>query len=155
MKLKLITFGTQMPTWVQTGYQEYSKRLQSTCPIELIELPLIKRNKNSDLNRILREESKQMLAVIKPDDHVIALAIQGKSYSTENLASELQQWQLLGRNVCLLVGGPEGLSEECLARANGKWSLSALTLPHPLVRVILVEQIYRAMTILAGHPYHR
>ena len=88
-------------------------------------------------------------------DRVIALDVRGSAWSTEQLAEELSDWQMAGTNVSLLIGGPDGLSRDCLQRARQRWSLSALTLPHPLVRVVLAEQLYRAWTITAGHPYHR
>lgn len=96
-----------------------------------------------------------MLAAISDRDRVVALDVKGKPWSTEQLASHLRDWQLGGDNISLLVGGPDGLAEECLARADQRWSLSALTLPHPLVRIVLAEQLYRAWTINNNHPYHR
>jgi len=86
---------------------------------------------------------------------VIALDVLGKSWSTEQLSGQLDQWLASGQDIVLLVGGPEGLSKACLQRADQKWSLSALTFPHPLVRVILAEQLFRAWSILSNHPYHR
>ena len=96
-----------------------------------------------------------MLAAIGPTDRVIALDVMGKSCSTEQLAQQVTEWQMDGRDVSLLVGGPDGLANACLVRAEQRWSLSALTLPHPLVRVLLAEQIYRVWSILAYHPYHK
>ena len=96
-----------------------------------------------------------MLAALAKDDKVIALDVQGKNWSTEQLAQNLSDWRMDGRNISLLVGGPDGLAGECLQRAESRWSLSALTLPHPLVRIILMEQLYRAWSIISNHPYHR
>ena len=96
-----------------------------------------------------------ILKRVPEGDRVIALDVAGKRLSTESLARELQSWQLSGCNYSLLIGGPDGLSPECLSRASQRWSLSDLTLPHPLVRVLLAEQLYRAWTITVNHPYHR
>lgn len=155
MKIRLIAIGGKMPQWVTEGYQEYAKRLPPEVSLELVELPLGHRGKGADLARAKRQEGDQMLAAIPKGDRVVALEVGGKSWSTEQLARQLEGWQMDGRNVSLLVGGPDGLDGRCVAAADQKWSLSPLTLPHPLVRVLLAEQIYRACTILQGHPYHK
>ncbi len=144
-----------MPKWVTEGFEEYRKRMPPELVLELVEIPLGKRGKNADLERAIRAEGQAMLEHIKKNDWVIALEVDGKAASTEKLASWLADWQMAGRDVCLLVGGPDGNAPECRARADAKWSLSALTLPHPLVRVLLAEQLYRAWSINANHPYHR
>lgn len=144
-----------MPAWVEQGYHEYAKRLTGNLKLELIEIPLNKRSKNADIDRLIAQECKQMLCHIQAQDHVIALEVTGKNWSTETLAENLACWQHQGHNICLLIGGPEGLHKDALARAQEQWSLSNLTLPHPLVRVVLAEQLYRSWTILARHPYHR
>ncbi|MFA7553712.1 MAG: 23S rRNA (pseudouridine(1915)-N(3))-methyltransferase RlmH [Spongiibacteraceae bacterium] len=155
MRIRLIAVGTKMPHWVELGVAEYSKRLPAELKLEVKEIALGKRGKGADIQRAINTEGQQMLAAIGQHDHVIALDVQGKGWGTEQLAVELQRWQLEGDNVSLLVGGPDGLAAECLQRANQRWSLSPLTLPHPLVRVILAEQLYRAWTINNNHPYHR
>mgnify|MGYP003681945874 FL=1 len=155
MRLRILAVGTKMPDWVEAGCNEYLKRLPSELNLEIVELPLGQRGKGADIKRAITREGEAMLKAIGEHDHVIALDVLGKPWSTEQLAQKLQQWQLSGDNFSLLVGGPDGLAPECLQRANSKWSLSALTLPHPLVRILLVEQIYRAGTINSGHPYHR
>lgn len=144
-----------MPAWVSTGYAEYTKRLPNSIQLELIEIPLNKRHKNADISRLLGIESKQMLSTIASHDYVIALHRVGKAWSTEELAIQLERWLASGQTISLLIGGPEGLSQDCLNRANECWSLSNLTFPHPLVRVLVAEQLYRASSILAHHPYHR
>ncbi|MGE3919683.1 MAG: 23S rRNA (pseudouridine(1915)-N(3))-methyltransferase RlmH [Gammaproteobacteria bacterium] len=154
MKIKLIVLGTQMPSWVTAGFEEYAKRLK-LFTLELHEIPLLKRTKESDLTRILKSESQSILQMLKPHDHLIALEVTGKNDTTETLAEKLRTWIDENRDITLLIGGPEGLSNECLARANSTWSLSSLTLPHPLVRIIVAEQLYRAQSILQNHPYHR
>jgi len=147
--------GKSMPSWVEQGYQEYAKRLTGNIKLELIEIPLNKRSKHADISRLIAQECKHMMSHIQTQDHVIALEVKGKNWSTEELAENLGQWQQQGQNICLLIGGPEGLHQDAINRAQEKWSLSNLTLPHPLVRVVLAEQIYRAWSILARHPYHR
>jgi len=144
-----------MPGWVQTGYQEYSRRLPREIVLELIEIPLVHRGKNADLNRLIKKEGEAMLAAIKPSDYVVSLDVTGKPWTTAELAKQLTNWQQGGSDVCLLVGGPDGLAPECQSRAQQHWSLSALTFPHPLVRVIVAEALYRAWSINVGHPYHR
>lgn len=143
MKIRLITIGHKAPAWLQEGYEDYAKRLPTSCALELIEIPAEKR------------PEEKMLASIKADNYVIALDVKGKCWSTEELADKLQSWLLSGKNIDLLVGGADGLTPACLAKAQERWSLSALTFPHMLVRLIVAEQIYRAHSILQGHPYHR
>lgn len=144
-----------MPRWVLLGFEEYSKRMPRECSVEMLELPAGKRSKHSDIQRIIDDEGKRLLAKIKPSDFVIALEITGKQWSTSELANKLQRWQGAHQNIDILIGGPDGLSDECLKRANEKWCLSALTFPHPLVRVILAEQLYRGWSLMNNHPYHR
>ncbi len=123
--------------------------------LQLQELPLGFRGKSADAAKAMKKEGDSMLAAIGNGDRVIALDVLGKSWSTEQLAQACADWRMDGRNVSILVGGPDGLAPACLARAEQKWSLSCLTLPHPLVRVLLAEQLYRAWTILNHHPYHK
>jgi 23S rRNA (pseudouridine1915-N3)-methyltransferase len=155
MRIRLIAVGTKMPSWVEEGVHEYQKRLPPELKLEVRELPLGKRGKGADIKRAIASEGQQMLSAIGNNDQVIALDVKGKPWSTEQLAKELGDWQLQGDNISLLVGGPDGLAPECLERANKRWSLSPLTLPHPLVRVVLAEQLYRAWTINNNHPYHK
>lgn len=144
-----------MPDWVSAGYEEYAKRLNGECQLCLNELPAAKRSKNSAVEKIIEDESQRLLASVPRQNHIVALDNQGKSWSTENLAKQMSQWMQSGKDVSLLVGGPDGLSRVCLQRADQVWSLSPLTFPHPLVRVILAEQLYRAYSVLKNHPYHR
>ena len=144
-----------MPSWVNEGYREYEKRLPNDFQLEMIELPLGHRGKSSDVAKAKKQEGDQMLAAIPKWDRVIALEVLGKNWSTEQLAAQVEDWRMDGRNISLLIGGPDGLDSRCSAIADQKWSLSALTLPHPLVRVMLAEQLYRAWTVIQGHPYHK
>ncbi len=155
MRIKLICVGAKMPNWVSEGYQEYSRRLGVDVKLELVEISLGKRTKGSDVQRLQEKEAALMLAAIGANDLVVTLEVLGKAWSTEKLAANMGDWLHRGSNVCLLVGGPEGLHASCLARADLRWSLSSLTLPHPLVRVVVAEQVYRAWSILHHHPYHK
>lgn len=155
VKLKLIAIGKNMPSWINEGFTEYQKRLPPSITLQLIEIPLQKRSKKADTKKLMAQEGEQMLKAIDANDLVISLEVQGKPWLTDQLAQQLQQWHDDSQNIALLVGGPEGLAPACLARTQLHWSLSPLTLPHPLVRVIIAEQIYRAWSINAGHPYHR
>ena len=155
MQISLIAIGHRMPDWVTQGYKEFARRMPPECQLQLIELPLSKRSKGSDLARLMEQEGERMLAAISKDALVVALEVEGKAWSTPQLASQLESWMQMGRNVALLVGGPEGLAGACRARADVKWSLSPLTLPHPLVRIVVAEQLYRAMSIIKNHPYHK
>jgi 23S rRNA (pseudouridine1915-N3)-methyltransferase len=155
MKIRLLAVGGKMPDWVTQGFVEYSKRLPNEMSLELVELPLGHRGKSADKARAIRQEGDAMLAAIPKGDRVIALEVKGRAWATEQLADHIRDWQMDGRNISLLVGGPDGLDPRCVEVADQKWSLSALTLPHPLVRVILAEQVYRAWTIIQGHPYHK
>lgn len=155
MKLNLLAVGNKMPAWVTEGYQEYAKRMPRECRLELHEITPAKRGKSGSSLQWMREEGERILTAIPNNHHVVALDVQGQSWRTEELAQQLKSWMADGRDVSLIVGGPDGLTDECLQRANQRWSLSALTLPHPLVRIVLVEQLYRAWTVLQNHPYHR
>ena len=144
-----------MPRWVEDGWQEYARRLPAELPLELVEIPLNTRGKNADVARLIRQEGEAMLARVQPGERIVTLEVEGRAWSTEPLARELERWRLEARTVNLMVGGPEGLAAEVCARSEQRWSLSALTLPHPLVRILVGEQIYRAWTVLTGHPYHK
>jgi 23S rRNA (pseudouridine1915-N3)-methyltransferase len=155
MRLSIVTVGTRMPAWVTEGVEAYDKRIPRELNLEWKELPLAPRGKNTNAEQLKQKEGQQILKAIPPGDRVIALDVRGQSLSTEKLATTLADWQMSGDNYSLLIGGPDGLSAACLQRAERCWSLSALTLPHPLVRILLAEQLYRAWTITANHPYHR
>ncbi|WP_413702041.1 23S rRNA (pseudouridine(1915)-N(3))-methyltransferase RlmH [Psychromonas sp. KJ10-10] len=155
MKIQLIAVGTKMPDWVEKGYQEYARRFPKDMQLELLEINAGKRGKNADIKRILKKEGQLTLDAIPKGNKIVTLEVTGKPWTTENLASEMEKWQLDARNVSLLIGGPEGLAPECIAKSEQRWSLSALTLPHPLVRIIVAESLYRAYTLTINHPYHR
>lgn len=155
MQIHLIAVGSKMPKWVTQGYEEYAKRMPTDCRLNLIEVPAGQRRKNADIERILRQEADRIEAAIPKGAFVIALDVMGKVWSTEQLATEMGHWMQSGRDVAMLIGGPEGFHPQCLALAEQRWSLSALTFPHPLVRIILAEQLYRGLSLLRNHPYHR
>ena len=153
--MRLLAIGTRMPGWVEEGCTEYTKRLSGDISLELVEITAGKRLKGADLARLKEQEGEALLAALKPQERVIALDVLGRTLSTEDMAATLRDWQVDGRPAALLIGGPEGLSRAVLERADEKWSLSRLTLPHPLVRIVIAEQLYRAWSLLKGHPYHR
>lgn len=147
-----------MPSWVITGFEDYFKRIQPFVSTQLIELPMAKRGKNdspADILKYCQIEGETILNALKPNEVLIALEVGGRELSTEKLAETMQQWTLQGQDIALAIGGPDGLSDDVRKMAAWHWSLSKLTLPHPLVRIMLIEQLYRAMSINHNHPYHR
>jgi len=155
MRVRLIAAGKRQPGWINEGYEEYARRLKGTCRLDLLEIPLGQRSGASSGDKARDAEGERMLRAIPPRAHVVALAVDGRSWSTEELAARLERWMAAGAPVCLLVGGPDGLSAKVLDRAAERWSLSPLTLPHGLVRPVVAEALYRAWSLTQGHPYHR
>ena len=155
MKCRLIAAGTRLPDWVNSGFREYQRRLRSPLVLELREIAVATRRAGEDPRRAVAKEGADMLAALNEDDYVVALEITAKTMSTLQLSEWLAERMRDGRCLALLIGGPDGLSAPCRERADQSWSLSPLTLPHALARVVVAEQIYRAMSLLAGHPYHR
>lgn len=152
--MRVIAIGTRMPGWVTEGFDEYLKRMPRELSVEWVELPASKRTRDTAELRML-DEATAIERRLKPQDLIVALDIDGKTVSTENIADALSSWQAEGAKVAFIIGGPDGLHPTLKARASARWSLGRITLPHPLVRVILAEQLYRACSINAGHPYHR
>ncbi len=155
MKARLIATGERAPAWVAQGFAEYQKRLSHWLPFELVEIEPGLRGKGRDPRRAMEDEGKRVLAAVPKGAHVVALEVAGKSHTSEQLAQRLEHWRGQGRDLALLIGGPEGHSPEVLATANETWSLGPLTLPHMLARLVVAEQLYRAAALLANHPYHR
>lgn len=155
MKIKLLSVGTKMPAWVQAGCAEYEKRCARYLGLTLIEVPMAKRSKAGSIDQCIQKESDELLSRVAADDFTVALEVSGKMQSTEGLAERIAKFRAEGKNLSLLIGGPDGLGAACRERAEECWSLSALTLPHPLVRILVIEQLYRVASILQGHPYHR
>ena len=155
MRMCLIAVGARMPAWVKAGFDQYAVRFPRECPLQLLEIPAGKRGKQGVLERLVREEGERILAAVPKGARLIALDVAGRQWDTEQLAGELARWRQEGRDLALMIGGPDGLDSACRARAESTWSLSRLTLPHPLVRIIVAEQLYRALSLLNQHPYHR
>jgi 23S rRNA (pseudouridine1915-N3)-methyltransferase len=155
MKLKLIYVGTKPPTWIQTGIDEYTKRIPKHWHFEQVLVPGAHRQSNGNAVDYQLTEAKNIEATLTPGATIITFDEHGKSISTEQLATTLGDWQMQGIDANLIIGGADGLAEGLKAKADARWSLSALTLPHALARLLVVEQLYRAASLLAGHPYHR
>jgi len=155
MRAKLIAVGERMPGWVAEGFAEYAKRLSRDLPLELVEIKPGARGKGRDDARAMADEGAALLAALPRDVHVVALDGRGTAWSSDQLSGQLSNWRMAGRDLALLIGGPDGHAREVLQRAHQRWSLGPLTLPHMLVRLVVAEQLYRAVTILNGHPYHR
>jgi 23S rRNA (pseudouridine1915-N3)-methyltransferase len=155
MKARLVAVGENPPGWVAEGFGEYQKRLSHWLPLDLFEVAPGQRGKGRDTARAMADEGGRVQAALPRNAWVVALDGRGKKYSSEELAQRLEQWRQQGRDLAFLVGGPEGHAPEVLAAADEHWSLGPLTLPHMLVRLVLAEQLYRACSLLANHPYHR
>ena len=155
MKIRLLCIGQKMPKWVDEGYNEFSKRMSGDCQLQLIELPMAKRQKNSSTTKLKQKEAQTLIDALKPREHLVVLDVLGKAVDTQQLTSCIKRWQTLGSDVAIIIGGPDGLDKQILSMAKETLSLSRLTLPHPLVRVLLAEQLYRAWSINKGHPYHK
>ena len=155
MRIKVIAVGTRLPGWQQQGFQEYARRLPRECALGLTEIPAATRTRSKPTKQAIQKESDRVLAAVAKNDYVVALDQPGAQYSSEDLSGLLATWLAQGRDLAMLIGGADGLSDACKSRADLRWSLSDLTLPHGLVRVMVAEQVYRAWSILHGHPYHR
>jgi len=155
MQLLVAAVGKRMPAWVQQGWEEYARRFPRGLSLELKEIPLARRVGHAAVDTLCSTEGLALRSAVPAGFRQVALDQGGRQWSTAELATELERWMREERGVCFLVGGPDGLAADCLARADDRWSLGRLTLPHPMVRVILAEQLYRAWTITQNHPYHR
>ena len=155
LRLELIAASNRQPSWVDEGYAEYADRLRGSCTLELKILPLARRTASAPPKRALADEGARMARAIPAGAHVVALAEAGKPLSTKELAAKLDRWSERGAPVALLLGGPDGIGPEALGRAVERWSLSPLTLPHGLARVLVAEALYRAWSLRQNHPYHR
>ena len=155
MRILLIAAGTRQPQWVRSGFEEYARRLRGNCTLELVEIPLGRRTSAGSARQAVEQEAGRTLRAIPRGARAVALHGRGSPWTTEQLAARLRAWMAGGAPVCLLVGGPDGLSSRVLERADERWSLSPLTLPHGLVRPLVAEALYRAWSLNRGHPYHR
>lgn len=154
MRIHLITVANRVPSWVEAGFQEYARRLPA-CPIQLIEIRPKGRSSSAAPMQLREAEGERIRAAIPKGAWVVALDEQGPQWSSIELSRHLAKWMQAGRDLALLIGGADGLDPRCIAEADQIWSLSSLTLPHTLTRVVVAEQIYRAWSMLSHHPYHR
>jgi 23S rRNA (pseudouridine1915-N3)-methyltransferase len=155
MQFVVSAVGQRMPSWVESAWSEYARRFPRGFSLDLREIPLAKRSRNADIESLRAREGDALLASVPSGFRVIVLDEKGNQWSTEELAGQLERWMREEHGVCFLVGGPDGLSQQCRQQAQNLWSLGRLTLPHPMVRAILAEQLYRAWSITQHHPYHR
>jgi 23S rRNA (pseudouridine1915-N3)-methyltransferase len=155
MQIHLLAIGKKMPDWIEIGFYEYTRRLKTTIPLNLIEIATIRKSNSQDSKTVIREEGEKLLAAIPDGSWVIALDEHGKQWDSKGLAVQLEKWAGHSSNIALMIGGADGLDKACLDRADQTWSLSPLTLPHAMVRVVVAEQIYRAWSLNNNHPYHR
>ncbi len=155
MKARLIAVGDAAPGWVDEGFSEYRKRLSRWLPLELVEIVPGLRGKGRDPRRAMQEEGARVLAAVPKGTRAVLLDGSGRAYRSEDLAARLEHWRAAGQDLAFLIGGPEGHAPEVRAAASESWALGPATLPHMLVRLIVAEQLYRASSILANHPYHR
>lgn len=154
MRLRVLAIGQKMPAWVDQGVEEYARRMPREISVEWLDIPPAKRG-SATREKYLVQEAEAIEAKLSGKDYVVALDISGKAVSTELIAERFDQWQMQGEQISIVIGGPDGLHPNILKGAKERWSLGQVTLPHPLVRVILAEQLYRAWSVQAGHPYHR
>jgi 23S rRNA (pseudouridine1915-N3)-methyltransferase len=155
MRIHLLAVGEKPDAWVSEGYREFAKRLPPECALHLTEVPAGRRGRNADIARLMTQEGERLLQAAPAGARVLALDVRGQLWSTEELATRMARWMQEGRDLAIMIGGPDGLAPACLERAELRWSLSPLTLPHALVRILVAEQLYRAWSICRGHPYHR
>ncbi|MGH8508449.1 MAG: 23S rRNA (pseudouridine(1915)-N(3))-methyltransferase RlmH [Gammaproteobacteria bacterium] len=155
MRIHLLSVTHRIPAWVNAAFEEYAKRLPPSCRLGLVEIRAAPRHASADPRRAREEETSRLLKAVPGGAEIVALDEHGEAWTTAALARHLRSWIQASNDVVLLIGGADGLARPCLQRAKHVWSLSALTLPHALVRVIVAEQIYRAWSLLQHHPYHR
>ncbi|MGH8028946.1 MAG: 23S rRNA (pseudouridine(1915)-N(3))-methyltransferase RlmH [Arenimonas sp.] len=155
MKAVLVAVGERAPEWVAEGFAEYQKRLSHWLPLSLQEITPGLRGKGRDAVRATADEGARVLAALPKQTHLIMLDGGGRAWTSEQLATRMETWRQWGRDVAFCIGGPEGHGAEVRAAAQESWSLGPLTLPHMLVRLVVAEQLYRAASMIANHPYHR
>lgn len=155
LEITLVTMGNKMPDWVNQATSTFTKRLSDTFQFKLIEIPLIRRQHAHEQARILEKEAVKLQEAIPKGAYLIALDAKGKKFSSEALATHFEKLHHKASHLCFVIGGPEGLPQALLQKSQERWSLSDLTLPHPLARVVLLEALYRSWSILNNHPYHK
>ena len=144
-----------MPAWVTTATEQYRKRLPRELGFDVCSVAISRRSSNKSVAVYQQQEARALRQAASKASRLIALDVNGTAITTSKLVQKLRQWQLHGDNVAIFIGGPDGLAATLLSDCHECWSLSGLTLPHPLVRVVLAEQLYRAWTVIIGHPYHK
>jgi len=154
MRIRVLAVGTRMSGWVTAGVDEYVRRLPRDFSVTWQEIPPAKRQGDSP-EKLMAKEAQAITRYLKTDERIVALDVAGSVVSTEDMAESISNWQMTGQSVAIVIGGPDGLDPSLLKRATAKWSFGRITLPHPLVRVVLAEQLYRAWSINSNHPYHR
>ena len=155
MHIRLLAVGDRQPAWVNDAFGTYSDRFPREWKFRLDTIPTVRRNKNDKSRQAMEAEGQQVLTKLQDAEQVVLLDERGKQLSSQGLAAKLADWQNDGRDLCLVIGGPDGVSDTCRERADYTWSLSSLTLPHGMARVLVAEQLYRAWSLQSGHPYHR
>ncbi len=155
MHVRVLAVGGRQPAWVDQAVDRFASRLPKHWRFELVSLPIAARPKNFNVADAVEQESKAILAALRKTERLIALDERGTEEGSGPFAERLERWQEEGQDLCFVIGGPDGLSAALLSCAAHRWSLSKLTLPHGLARVLCVEQLYRAWSLQAGHPYHR
>ena len=155
MKLHMLSVGTRAPVWLSDGFNEYNRRLTAEFHIHLTEIPVPKRSSARSTTQLVEMEGASLLANVQNNARIVALDVRGEQWSTEDLTDKFRSWQMDGRDLAFLIGGPDGLSGDCLQEAEYRWSLSRHTFPHFLVRVLVAEQIYRCWSLIHNHPYHK
>lgn len=155
MHIRLIAVGDRQPAWVDAAVETYAARFPRPWKFRIDRIATARRSKNNTTQQAMDAECEQILGRVKTNEQVILLDVKGKQLSSQGLAGRLAEWQAEGRDLCFVIGGPDGVAEGCRQRADMRWSLSSLTLPHGLARVLFAEQLYRAWSLQSGHPYHR
>ena len=155
MKVRLIAVGKKMPEWINTGYSEFSKRMPPELQINLIEITPSMRSKTTVIEKNIKEEGERIQSAIPANSRLIVLDEKGKNFSSIDLSKKMESWLPMGQDIAIVIGGADGIDPKIKQQTDEKWSLSSFTLPHALVRVVIAEQLYRAWSILQGHPYHR
>ena len=155
MKLLILAVGNKMPSWITEGFNEYAKRMPREAKIELVEIKPEPRSSGKTATQIMEAEAQRIRAALPSSALCFALDERGATPTTKQLAQQMQDWMQQGRDVAFVIGGADGLHESVKHQARHLMALSALTLPHGMVRVLLAEQLYRAHSLMHNHPYHR
>lgn len=155
MKIVILAIGDKTPSWVEAGFEEYAQRMPVDASLQLKQIRAVNRSKNQSTIKVIAEEEKRLLAAMPSAAHRVVLDVKGKQWNTLELVEQFKYWGELGKPIVLIIGGADGLSSDMVNQSAQRWSLSHLTLPHYLVRVIVAEQIYRTWSIISNHPYHR